>query len=267
MAVITLLPPPVARSTRFAVRVPCGMEARQPAGDVRVELASTAADWEAALRLVADKYRERGYSGNDAELRFTPYHALPGTVVLVAKKQGQVAATFSLVADNNQLGLPLESTYPAEVKQLRARGRRIFETICLADRGLGVRDFVPTFMALIRLAWQYGLSQGAETNVITVNPRHAYFYSNVLGYQPLGPRRAYEQVQGHPAQAYYLDPARMKAYSPQVHQMIFGTPLPPAALRQPALPRHLVRQFAARTSPANRQAIEALESANGARRG
>jgi hypothetical protein len=213
---------------------------------MRVKFAAAADEWEEAFQLVTDNYRARGYElPGTGKVRFTPYHALPGTAVLVAVTGGRVAATFSIVADNRVLGLPIEHLYADEIRVLRLEGRRIFETISLADRDLSPREFIRVFLTMVHLAWQYG---GTETNVITLNPRHRDFYVKVLGYAPLGSCRACARVQGHPAEAFYLDPALMLARAPAMHQQIFGRRLPRQALIAPRMPADLLRSMAARSS-------------------
>src|SRR5689334_1568882 len=67
---------------------------------IRVKIASEREELEQAFRLLADRYKARGYESSDAgEFRFTPYHALRGTVTLVAKDGDRVVATLSLVPD------------------------------------------------------------------------------------------------------------------------------------------------------------------------
>lgn len=229
------------------------------ARNIEVKIASTFAEWEEAFALVAGNYQSCGYEADDrGAYRFTPYHALPDTVVMVAKHRGHVVATFSLVPDNTLLGLPLEGIYRSEVQELRHSGRRIFETTSLADRDLSTREFVQVFLALIQLAWQYGIRQGAETTVITVNPRHRDFYTKVLGYVPLGPRRAYPTVQGAPAEAFFLDPELLRLKAPQVHQRLFGRRLPAAALTGQPIPADAVRHFGSRSCRTDPRIVEEI---------
>ena len=224
--------------------------------DIRIQIATTRSDWEQAFQLVADNYQARGFEAGGGDYRFTTHHALPETIVLVAKEGTRVVATLSLVPDSVQLGLPLESLYGDELSQLRRQGRRMVETTCLADRGLSAREFVQVFTALMQLGWQYWNARGYRTNVITVSPRHAAFYTRLLGYQRLGPRRAYAQVQGAPAEAFYLDPELMQAHAPAMHQRIFGQRLPANALNATPMPPDLVRHFAQRSSQTSLAAVE-----------
>src|SRR5207249_229755 len=95
-----------------SVAVPCA--GRQ----VRVKIAGEREEFEQAFRLLAKRYKARGYDApGPGEYRFTPYHALPGTVTFVAKEGDRVVATLSLVPDNESLGLPMESIYGEEVEE------------------------------------------------------------------------------------------------------------------------------------------------------
>ncbi len=217
--------------------------------EVQVKIASEFADWDQAFRLVAASYQARGYDPPDAgPVRFTPYHALPDTATLVAQHAGQVVATMSLVPDNTLLGLPMQSIYASEVEALRRAGRRLVEVTSLADTGLSLREFVPVFMTMLRLVWQYGISQGADTSVISINPRHRSFYRKVMGFVPLGPWRAYPLVQNHPAEAYLCDVPLLKTNVPEMFQQIFGEWLSRETLQAPHMPAEFVRYFSSQSS-------------------
>jgi hypothetical protein len=163
------------------------------------------------------------------------------------------------VPDNTLLGLPLEALYADEVRGLRRAGRRLGEVISLAaDPGLGLREFRPVFVALIRLMKQYHVAQGGDTWVITVNPRHRTFYTRALGYAPLGPCRAYAAVQDAPAEAYWTDTALMAQNAPRLCQEVFGAALPPAALLTRRMPRDLVREFDGQSTLGDRRKVQGV---------
>jgi hypothetical protein len=225
--------------------------------DVRVSIASEVEEWEEAFQLVGDSYRSRGYVSPDTTgPRFTAYHALPDTATFVAKCADQVIATLSLVPDNTLLGLPMECIYGPEIAGLRQSGARLAEVTSLADRGLGLREFVPVFVGLMRILGQYTLSKGGGMWVITINPRHRTFYTKVMGFVPLGPCRAYPSVQNHPAEAYLLTPQLMKDNAPDMHRQIFGDALPEEVLEPRRMPAHLARYFGAQAGASDRKQIE-----------
>jgi hypothetical protein len=222
-------------------------------------MASERREWEDAFHLVAQNYRSRGYEPADAKgLRFTSFHALPDTVTFVASCERQIVATLSLVMDNVLLGLPMETIYGAELLALRRQGRRVVEVTNLADRELGIREFVPVFVSLMRLMAQYAVHEGADALVISVNPRHSNFYRKVLGFVPLGECRAYPIVQNHPAEGFLLDVPLLRCNSPQMYEQIFGEALPAPALAAPRMPVPLVRYFAGRSSQTNGREVNAI---------
>ncbi len=194
---------------------------------IRVKIASERDEFEQAFRLVADRYKSKGYDTPDAgAYRYTPHHALPGTATFVAKDGERVVATLSLVSDNDTLGLPMEAIYGGEVAALRRDGRVMGEVTCLAEEGLNPREFLKVFSALIRVMFQYHVRRGGDTWVITVNPRHRSYYTKVLGFAPLGPCRSYSSVADHPAEAFYLDADLMRESVPEKHHEVFGEVLP-----------------------------------------
>jgi hypothetical protein len=249
-----------ARPRRKVVRIAQPQAVRVPglAGEVMVKIASEPDEWEQAFRLVAANYQECGYQATGRSYRFTPYHALPDTTLFVAKRDGRVVATFSLVADNTLLGLPLESLYAAEVAELRQQGRRLAEVTSLASADLGQREFMHVFTALIKLMKQYHVSRGGDTWVITVNPRHRAFYTKVLGYQPLGECKAYAAVGDAPAEAYMLDRDLMRAKAPAAYERMFGEWLPASVLTGVSLPRPFVRYFWGEAQPADETRLGAI---------
>ena len=240
-----------AKKTPMSIRVPGVVR------DIRVKIASDRAEWRDAFGLVSSNYQARGYEEPFAsKVRFTPFHALPDVVTLVAKLEGRVLATFSLVPDNTLLGLPLESIYGDEIKGLRRSRRRLAEvTSFAADKDLSLREFRQVFVTLIKLVMQYHVSQGGDTWVITVNPRHRDFYTKAMGFVPLGPPQTYSSVQNHPAEGYWFDAEMMRQSAPKMHAEIFGEWLPGEALAAPKMLPHLIRFLGDRSTQDARKTI------------
>jgi hypothetical protein len=223
---------------------------------IRVKFASRQEEFEQAFRLLTANYQARGYDTSSPErFRFTPYHVLPDTTTVVALDGDQVVATLSLVPDTRLLGLPMEGIYGEEIERLRGEGRRLAEWTSLAGQDLSTREFIPVFTAMIRLTIQHHLRNGGDAWVMTVNPRHSNYYRRVLGFVPLGPRRTYPAVQGHPAEAFLLDVPGMAAKAPATHRAMLGEPLPEAILTAPRRsPKHSL-YFGQRSTQAGRRTI------------
>jgi hypothetical protein len=234
---------PVRRPEPQAVRVP-GVRR-----EIVAKIASEPEEWEQAFQLVAANYQERGYEATNKPYRFTPYHTLPDTTVFVAKHGGRVVATFTLVADNTLLGLPMELIYGDEVAGLRREGRCLAEVTSLACTDLRPREFLQVFTTLIKVLQQYHVRRGGDTWVIAVNPRHRTFYCKTLGFRPLGPCKAYATVGDAPAEAYVLDRDLMRANAPRAYEHVFGEWLPPRVLTGVSLPRPLIRYFWSQANP------------------
>jgi hypothetical protein len=227
--------------------------------DIRVKFATKREEFEEAFELLAANDQARGYEApSDKPYPFTPYHALPGTVTLVAEHDGRIVATLSLVPDTAILGLPMESIYGEEIAQLRGEGRRMAEAISLADSNLTIREFVQAFKSLIKLAMQYHKRCGGDTLVIVANPLHRGFYQKVLGFESLGPQRYYPSVQDHPAEAYLLDIELMKANFLEVYQEVFEEDLPEAVLTANRWSEAQVRRFGKRSTQVDEQTLENL---------
>jgi len=227
------------------------------ARDIHVKIASERPEWRDAFQLVSNNYQAKGYEEPFAsKVRFTPYHALPDVVTLIAKLGEKILATFSLVPDNTLLGLPLGSIYGDEIRTLRQSRRRMAEvTSFAADEELKLREFRPVFVALIKLMMHYHLSQGGDTWVLTVNPRHRDFYTKGMGSVPLGPPRVYSSVQNHPAEGYWFDVDLMRRSAPKMYADIFDDPIPGEALCAPKMLPHLVRYLGDRSTQDSRQTI------------
>src|SRR4051812_20284227 len=242
-------------------RVTAGIMVPGIAREIQVKIASNREELEGAFRLLAANYRARGYEKSSTKrFRFTPHHVLPDTVTLVAKHEGRVVATLSVVPDTLLCGLPMECIYGAEVDALRREGRRLAEATSLADQGLGVREFVRVFKTLIMVGMQYHIHRGGDSWVISVNPRHRAFYLKVLGFVPLGPRRAYPTVEGHPAEAFLSGVDLLKARAPEMYKEVFGEPLPEAVLRTPRWSPRRVDYFGKRSTQGDGRRIRDILS-------
>jgi hypothetical protein len=130
---------------------------------------------------------------------------MPSTAVFVARADGEVVATVSLIADS-ALQLPCDALYGAELVAFRAAGRRLAEVSALAVsedwRGVGLG----AMRALVRVVGVYGREIARVDDLcIAVHPRHAPFYEGRLRFERFGRLTAYDAVNGAPAVGLRLD--------------------------------------------------------------
>jgi hypothetical protein len=168
---------------------------------VTYKVADCREEREAAFRLVYEAYTQAGLmEANQYRMRVTPYHLLPTTDVFVAIHRSDVISTLSLIGDG-EMGIPMESIYGEEVREMRDRHVHFGEVSCLADRRHDVVDFLPVFVSLSGLAVQHARHNGMDQLLIVVHPRHERFYGRLLGFERIGGEKSYPSVCDKPAVA------------------------------------------------------------------
>jgi len=177
-------------------------ERESGADAVDVGLVVSSAEREACFRLVHAQYVERGYTERDPSGRRVLLHqALATTRMFRVTSAARVIATVTLVPDS-VLGLPMDDLYAAELRPLRAAGRRLAEVSALAAApGTGPVTIAHLMSQLVLYAEALGR---VDDLCVTVNPRHTRFYER-LGFTRLGSVKRYAAVNGAPAVALRLD--------------------------------------------------------------
>lgn len=204
---------------------------RRDVAGFEFKVASTPEERRDAFRLVYDSYLQTGLARpNEHRVRVTPYHLLPTTHVFVARYQGEVISTISLVGDN-ELGLPMESIYATELRRRRALGLSICEVSCLADRRSNRRDFLTVFCSLSRVMAQFARRQGYDQLLVVCHPKHSAFYIRYLGFEVMGGLTECPHVLNKPAVALCLDFERVDREPPACYKRFFGEWLPDQQLR------------------------------------
>ena len=155
-----------------------------------------------AYRLVYHSYLDRGYiEANEMGERFGFHNLLPETTTFVGMLKTTVIATVTLVVDTS-MGLPMEEIYHDELEPLRREGQRLGEVTMLADRRQQFRRTLPMVLALFRVLMDHAIEVAKIDQLcITLNPRHADFYRELLHFHPLGGEKSYPSVRDNPALA------------------------------------------------------------------
>jgi hypothetical protein len=192
-------------------------------------VANRAQDVLNAWRLVYKVYRTTGLiPANEYELHTASRSVSAGTAVFYAQDDHADASpladrdnanvpltTLTAVLDH-PAGLPLDSVYADELNRLRDQGRVLIECGQFAHRRqLGVVNqrnearlllkVESSLRELMRHAFHYGETHGANDFLIGVHPRHARFYCRAFGFAPLGEQRHYAMVNDHPVQLMRAD--------------------------------------------------------------
>lgn len=163
---------------------------------VRTLVATCAEQLEAAAELVRRRYSGRGYCVDGI-----PEAEAAPRVTLLAQKDEQLLGT--LTVRPGPRGLLAEQAYAAEIRGMRRAGLRVGELTKLA---LEERcDWKAALDALVQSAYLVTRFMHALSHVvIEVNPRHARFYDQGLGFVLAAGERFCDRV-GAPSVLMQLD--------------------------------------------------------------
>lgn len=176
-----------------------------PSDSLEIKIAQTEAELTEAYRLLHDSYINSGFADPDPSgMRVLPQHLLPQTTTIVAKWDGKVIGTLSLIRDN-PFGLPMEKIF--NLNERRRNIRRLAEVSSLAIhpdyRGQAYLALFPLF----RFVYQYAKTYfGTDELVIAVNPSTTDMYTAFIGFEKLVSKpKPYDFVKGAPAVGLFLD--------------------------------------------------------------
>lgn len=177
-----------------------------PSPRLKVRLARSQSDLEAALKLLHDSYVNAGFMDpHSSGMRVTKYHSLPATSTIVALWDDEVVGTLSLVR-RSAFGMPLENIF--DISHLTEDGSRIFETSSLAVHPKYSGQNGKILFPLIKFLFEYGANYfGSSYMAIAVNPSWIEFYEAVFQFQRLSAKVVdnYSFVKGAPAVGAYLN--------------------------------------------------------------
>lgn len=181
---ISILPSPVRHPViRQNLKLPGNTQS-----NFEFKLINTENEFLESVRLLHDCYVQAKYMNPDPTgFRITPYHLLPDTITAVAKFDGKVVATMSLVRDN-PLGLPMDKIF--DLKDYRLHGQVLCEVSALAIH----KDFRgqqgELLHSLIRYLWRYSYEwYHVDYFVIAVNPSMVDLYEAFYLFRKLRNKR------------------------------------------------------------------------------
>ena len=152
----------------------------------KVRLANSEGKRESADLLIKKMYAWRGYATYSAATD------TPNRITLMADLKGQIIGTLTIGFDSST-GLLVDQLYKDEIDRLRQAQRFVCEFTKLAVNQ--DRNSNRVLAALFHLAFIYAHKiHGATDLVIEVNPRHAVFYTRLLGFGQLGEERTCPRV-------------------------------------------------------------------------
>ncbi len=173
---------------------------------LELSIATSKEDLSEAFRLLHENYVRSGFMKPHASgMRITKYHTLPSTTTIVAKLQGKVVGTVSLVR-NGIFGSPVESIF--DLSEYRKTGGRVAEVSSLSVSREYSGQHGKILFPLLNYLYQYSVrSFGVDYLAIAVNPTWWDFYEYILHFKRLKSEVVsnYSFVNGAPAVGGILD--------------------------------------------------------------
>lgn len=158
-----------------------------------IKIAETPDEYTRAFRLVYEEYLRSGYTRpHPSRMHYNVWSMLPHTSVFVFKSYLDVLCTLTHIPDTAMFGLPLDALYRPEVDALREKGRVVAEVGSLATQY--TRRWTNLMVYLAKAMFQYSVMSAIDDIVITVNPKHVNFYTQVFLFKPFGEVRHYGSV-------------------------------------------------------------------------
>lgn len=165
---------------------------------IRFEVARRLDDVIDAWQMVYTAYRESGLiPPNPTQIHTAAQAVGPQASVILGCIDTLTVATLTAMSDSDQ-GLPLDRVYGPELQSLRQQGHSLVEVGLFADRRKQMARSTEALIQLMRYAFYFAQFCDATDFVIGVHPKHARFYTRLLGFQPCGPTRSYAAVNDRP---------------------------------------------------------------------
>ncbi len=162
----------------------------------------------AAYALVYQEYLSRKLCvPNQENMFYNSYSFVPGSRTFLLRKDEKLLGTMCLVADS-PMGIPMETIFPEEIKNLRAQGKKIAEVGALALNSQHVNMKQYSFKNFQKQAYLYKLyktmfdyaraSNKVTDFIIGCHPRHEFLYK-YLNFETISPAKAYHGANAAPA--------------------------------------------------------------------
>lgn len=181
------------------------LKANWPSPSLEIKIAETEQEFESAYRLVHDSYVKAGYMDPDSTgLRILPQNLLPQNATIIAKWDGEVVGTLSLIRDN-PLGLPMESIF--DVTERRRTGKRLAEVSSLSVDSRFRGQVNNVLFPMFRFGIQYARHCfGVHEFVVATTPALGDTYEGLMCFEKLKAKpRAYGSVKDTVAVGLYLN--------------------------------------------------------------
>lgn len=173
--------------------------------NLQVSIANNIYDRTEAYNLLYQVYLEKEFTGPlKTKLWYSLFEAHENTITIIVKDNEEIVGALTVVHDTSW-GLPIDQIFQDEMNTLRSAHRAPAEIISLGIKknARGAQEILIKLFNYSYIASKYVYH--ATDFVITVNPRHTFFYIKKLYFHQIGEPKAYHKVGGADAVMLMLD--------------------------------------------------------------
>jgi hypothetical protein len=118
-------------------------------------------------------------------------------------------------------GLPLDTVFPEEANSLRRKGRTLAEGSMFANNPISSRvEAAEANLILLASTLRKCQSDGIDTYLVVVNPKHAMFWEKFAGFKRLSTVSSCAHVKGNPGILYGIDVPTALDQESKISQLI-----------------------------------------------
>ncbi|MGE0631130.1 MAG: hypothetical protein AB7O96_01890 [Pseudobdellovibrionaceae bacterium] len=161
------------------IRSALNLAVPQKDSTLRFEIATSLTDLKKALTLVQENFLREGYAEVTASgTRLTPYHLLPDTIVIVAKRNSKIVATATLIP-YTQFGVPIESNINVDTFVRQSKKTCEISALAVDTKHAGAHGEV--LFNLMKYMYHCNLDLlNVDLELIGVNPKMVPLYEAIL---------------------------------------------------------------------------------------
>ncbi|PCJ54365.1 MAG: hypothetical protein COA79_21855 [Planctomycetota bacterium] len=189
----------------------------------RIQVAVTAEQKKSVYKLAYNVYLQKGFISENFEKEYKIPNDLNDKtrVLFIENEHKEILGTVTVLS--NVFGrLPYQTTFLNESKILKDEYFRQIEftRLVLCEKSRGKMQIIKCLMNFAYL-YSYYFYQG-DSIICEVNPRHEFFYNQILGFNKIGEEKSCSLVKGAPAVLMHarISDIRFVIYNSQVNSNI-----------------------------------------------
>lgn len=167
--------------------------------EYEIRIADTVELKKKAYQLIYQIYLEKGFiEPHPSKMWFSDFDEVQTTITLVVLK-GTIVVGAVTLHYNSDSSMPASSLYPVEIRQLAKEDFSLVEVVSLGvdPAARGSTEILTKLFNISYIISTY--IRKVDAYIVTVNPRHSFFYCRKLLFKEIGGLKKCPKVSGAPA--------------------------------------------------------------------